>query len=410
VKIINSTLSALRAVRVNKLRSALTMLGIVLGVSSVIVMMAVGGGASHRIQQEMQSLGTNLFMLNSGAVRTGGVSNGSGSKPSVTLGDIDAINGEVMSIVAAAPQHSATRQLIFGNMNWSSKVAGVTPEYFTVRQWEVVNGRAFGQDDVDQASKVALVGHTVVEKLFGGADPVGQEIRVNHVPMTVIGELATKGQSLSGTDMDDMVLVPITTALNRVLGRHLANPRAIAGALIKVRDNVVMTHAFEEIRQVLRERHGLTPDQPDDFQLINMAEVMKAKEDSAKALGTLLAAIAGVSLLVGGIGIMNIMLVSITERTREIGLRLAVGARRSDILSQFMVEAITLSVIGGIVGIALGIGGALAVEHYADLGVVLDGHLSLIDMGFAAAVGVFFGFYPARKASRLQPVEALRHE
>ena len=228
--------------------------------------------------------------------------------------------------------------------------------------------------------------------------------------MIVVGELAAKGQSLAGINMDDVTVIPISTALNRVLGKNPANPRAISGATIKVRDNFSMTTAFEEIRRIVRDRHGLSAEQPDDFDLVNLTEVMRAKQESAKALGVLLAAIAGVSLLVGRIGIMNIMLVSITERTREIGLRLAVGARRSDILSQFLVEATTLSMIGGVAGMFLGIGGALAVEHYANLGVVLDAQLSLIAMAFAAAVGIFFGFYPARKASRLQPVEALRYE
>jgi putative ABC transport system permease protein len=410
VKFINSTLAALRAVRINKLRSALTMLGIVLGVSSVIVMMAVGSGASDRIQKDMRSLGTSLLVLNSGSLKTGGVSNGVGTKPSVTLADVEAIEQEVPSVLAVAPQHSATRQLIYGNANWASKVVGTSPDYFTVREWAVVNGRPFDYEEVLQGSKVALIGRTVVEKLFGNESPIGQEIRVNHVPMTVIGELASKGQSLAGLDMDDMTLIPITTALNRVLGKNPANPRAIAGVVIKVRENVSMTMAFDEIRQVIRERHGLLPDQEDDFHLVNLSEVMKAKEDSAKALGILLAAIASVSLLVGGIGIMNIMLVSITERTREIGLRLAVGARQIDILNQFLVEAVTLSLIGGLAGVALGIAGALAVEYYANLGVILDGQLSLIALMFAASVGVFFGYYPAWKAARLQPVEALRHE
>lgn len=410
MKLINSTLAALRAVCVNKLRSALTMLGIVLGVSSVIVMMAVGEGASERIQRDMRSLGTNLLVLNSGALKSGGISQGAGSKPTVTLGDVEAIAQEALSVVAVAPQHSTTMQVIYGNANWASKVVGTSPDYFTARDWTVVNGRPFDHEEATQGSKVALIGRTVVEKLFRNENPVGQEIRINQVPMTVIGELSPKGQSLAGLDMDDMTLIPITTALNRVIGKHPANPRAISGVIIKVRENVSMAAAFNEIRQVVRERHGLLPDQEDDFHLVNLSEVMRAKEDSARALGTLLAAIASVSLLVGGIGIMNIMLVSITERTREIGLRLAVGARRSDILSQFLVEAITLSLIGGVAGVVLGITGALAVERYANLGVVLDGQLSLIAMTFAAATGIFFGFYPARKASRLQPVEALRYE
>ena len=411
MKLVNSTLAALRAVRVNKLRSALTMLGIVLGVSSVTVMMAVGGGASQRIQTEMRNLGANTIVLNSGALKSRGVSKGQGSRPSITLADAQAIENEVPAVVAASPQHNfAGMQLIYGNANWSTLVTGTTPEYLTIRNWTVSRGRAFDREDVVQGSKVVMLGRTVAEELFGDQSPVGQEIRVNRIPMTVIGELAAKGQSLAGLDTDDTAVIPISTAFNRVIGRNPANPRAISGVIIKVRDGANMASAFTEIRQVVRERHGLLPAQEDDFHLINLTEVMRAKEDSARALGILLAAIASVSLLVGGIGIMNIMLVSVTERIREIGLRLAVGARRSDILGQFLVEATTLSLIGGIAGVALGVGGAVAVERYANLGVVLNGQLSLVAMAFAAGVGIFFGFYPAWKASLLQPVEALRSD
>lgn len=411
MKLVNSTLAALRAVRVNKLRSALTMLGIVLGVSSVTVMMAVGGGASQRIQTEMRNLGANTIVLNSGALKSRGVSKGQGSRPSITLADAQAIENEVPAVVAASPQHNfAGMQLIYGNANWSTLVTGTTPEYLTIRNWTVSRGRAFDREDVVQGSKVVMLGRTVAEELFGDQSPVGQEIRVNRIPMTVIGELAAKGQSLAGLDTDDTAVIPISTAFNRVIGRNPANPRAISGVIIKVRDGANMASAFTEIRQVVRERHGLLPAQEDDFHLINLTEVMRAKEDSARALGILLAAIASVSLAVGGIGIMNIMLVSVTERIREIGLRLAVGARRSDILGQFLVEATTLSLIGGIAGVALGLGGAVAVERYANLGVVLNGQLSLVAMAFAAGVGIFFGFYPAWKASLLQPVEALRSD
>nr|WP_233288370.1 ABC transporter permease [Bradyrhizobium brasilense] len=401
----------MRAVRVNKLRSGLTMLGIVLGVSSVTVMMAVGGGASQRIQTEIRNLGANTIVLNSGALKSRGVSKGQGSRPSVTLADAQTIENEVPVVVAASPQHNfAGMQLIYGNANWSTLVTGTTPEYFTIRNWGVSRGRAFDREDVVEGSKVVVLGRTVAEKLFGNQSPVGQEIRVNRIPMTVIGELAAKGQSLAGLDTDDTAVIPISTAFNRVIGRNPANPRAISGVIIKVRDRANMASAFTEIRQVVRERHGLLPAQEDDFHLINLTEVMRAKEDSARALGILLAAIASVSLLVGGIGIMNIMLVSVTERIREIGLRLAVGARRSDILGQFLVEATILSLIGGIAGVALGLSGAVAVERYADLGVVLNGQLSLVAMAFAAGVGIFFGFYPAWKASLLQPVDALRSD
>jgi putative ABC transport system permease protein len=374
-------------------------------------MMAVGGGASQRIQTEMRNLGANTIVLNSGALKSRGVSRGQGSRPSVTLADAQAIENEVPAVVAASPQHNfAGMQLIYGNANWSTLVTGTTPEYLTIRNWTVSRGRAFDREDVVHGSKVVVLGRTVAEKLFGDQSPVGQEIRVNRIPMTVIGELAAKGQSLAGLDTDDTAVIPISTAFNRVIGRNPANPRAISGVIIKVRDGANMASAFTEIRQVVRERHGLLPAQEDDFHLINLTEVMRAKEDSARALGILLAAIASVSLLVGGIGIMNIMLVSVTERIREIGLRLAVGARRSDILGQFLVEATTLSLIGGIAGVALGLGGAVAVERYANLGVVLNGQLSLVAMAFAAGVGIFFGFYPAWKASLLQPVEALRSD
>jgi putative ABC transport system permease protein len=406
----SSILAALRAVQVNKLRSGLTTLGIVLGVSSVIVMMAVGTGARVRIENDMRRLGSNIVVLNSGALKTAGVSKGVGTKPSVTLADAEAIR-DVPMVLAAAPQNNGTpMQMVYGNANWAGQVVGTTPEYFSIREWTIVGGRAFDQDDVEQGGKVAVLGRTVADKLFGNQSPVGQEIRINHVPVTVTGELGRKGQSLSGMDLDDTVVIPITTSINRIIGRNAANPRAISGVVIKLHDGVDMPASTEQIRQVVRDRHRLSREQADDFHLVNLTDVLKAREESARALGILLAAIASVSLLVGGIGIMNIMLVSITERTREIGLRMAIGARRSDILGQFLVEAIILSLLGGSIGLVLGVGGALAVERYANLGVVLSGELSLIAVAFSAAVGIVFGFYPARKASRLQPVEALRYE
>jgi putative ABC transport system permease protein len=410
MKLGSATLSALRAVHVNKLRSGLTMLGVVLGVSSLIVMMAVAAGARDRITHDLKLLGSNLIVLNSGAQKTAGVSKGVGSKPSVTLADAEAIQESPMVLAAAPQSNGAGMQMIYGNANWSSLVVGTTPEYFMVREWTIVSGRAFDHDDVDHGAKVVVIGNTVSEKLFGNQNPVGQDVRIRQIPMTVIGALGRKGQSLSGNDLDDTVIIPITTSINRVVGRNQANARAISGVVIKLRDGAEIPVVTEQIRQLVRARHGLLPEQEDDFHLINLTEVTKVREESARALEILLAAIASVSLLVGGVGIMNIMLVSITERTREIGLRLALGARRSDILIQFLVEAMILSLIGGITGFALGVAGALVIERYASLGVVLNGELGLIAVAFSAAVGMIFGFYPARKASRLQPVEALRYE
>jgi putative ABC transport system permease protein len=282
MKLVNSTLAALRAVRVNKLRSALTMLGIVLGVSSVIVMMAVGAGASQRIQAEMRDLGSNTVILNSGAVKSNGVSRGAGTKPSVTLADVEAIEVEVPSALAVSPQHNSSgMQLIYGSANWSTRIVGSNQDYFLVRNWTMRLGRAFDRDEVMQAAKVVVLGHTVADKLFGSQSPIGQEIRVNHAPMTVIGIMAPKGQNMAGMDQDDTAIIPITTALNRVIGRNPANPRAISGVVIKARDGVPLATIFNEVRQVVRDRHGLLPEQEDDFQLIDMTQVMKAKEESA---------------------------------------------------------------------------------------------------------------------------------
>ena len=401
---------ALRALRVNKLRSALTMLGIVIGVGAVITMVAVGAGAQARVAEQIQSLGSNLIMVLSGSVTSGGVRLGSGSQLTITEDDAWAIQREIPLVEAAGPTMRGGVQLVYGNLNWATTIQGVTPEYFTARDWAVVSGRAVIQEDVDGATKVALLGQTVTFNLFGDSDPVDQVIRIRNVPFTVVGVLDRKGQTTYGQDQDDTVLIPLSTAKKKVIGQSQANAKAVGSISVKVRQASLMAAAEQEIRALLRQRHRLQPYQDDDFWIRNLAEVLQSQEQSSQVLTMLLAAIASVSLLVGGIGIMNIMLVSVTERTREIGLRMAVGARGRDILTQFLVEAVTLSLIGGIIGIGFGVAGTYAVAYFAQWSTLIDPRAIVLAFGFAAAVGIFFGFYPARKAAGLDPIEALRYE
>ncbi|OGA22804.1 MAG: multidrug ABC transporter substrate-binding protein [Betaproteobacteria bacterium RIFCSPLOWO2_02_FULL_67_26] len=400
---------ALRALRVNKLRSTLTMLGIIIGVAAVITMIAIGAGAQARVEEQIRSLGTNLMILLPGSVTAGGVRMGLGSRNTLSEYDAYAVQREISGVQAAAPALRSAGQVVFANSNWSTAFFGVTPEYFDARNWVVASGRGFELPDLSGSAKVALLGETVARNLFGDADPVGQSIRLRNVPFTVIGTLARKGQSLMGQDQDDVVLIPISTLRSRVQRSH-GKLRPVGSISIKVRDGEDMKEVEEQIKSLLRQRHRIQPGQEDDFNLRNLSEVLAAREESSRIMTLLLAAVASVSLLVGGIGIMNIMLVSVTERTREIGLRMAVGARARDILSQFLVEAVTLALIGGLLGIALGLGGSYLIAHLAGWRVELRPDSVLLAVGFAAAVGVFFGFYPARKASRLLPIEALRYE
>jgi putative ABC transport system permease protein len=401
---------ALRALRVNKLRSTLTMLGIIIGVAAVITMIAVGAGAQARVEDQIRGLGTNLVILFPGSVTSGGVRMGAGSRSTLTEDDAYAIQREVRGVQAAAPTLRGTGQVVAGNSNWSTVFYGVTPEYFEARNWVLATGKIFDAADLSGSGKVALLGETVARSLFGDLDPVGQVIRIRKVPFTVIGTLERKGQNLIGQDQDDVILMPISTARNRVLGGGTARQRTVGSVSIKVRDGEDMSEVIGEVRSLLRQRHRLQPEADDDFMLRNLSEVLQAREESSRIMALLLAAIASVSLLVGGIGIMNIMLVSVTERTREIGLRMAVGARGRDILTQFLVEAVTLALIGGLLGIMLGVGGSYAIGHLAEWRTELNAQAILLAVSFAAAVGVFFGFYPARKASRLLPIEALRYE
>jgi putative ABC transport system permease protein len=401
---------ALRALRVNKLRSALTMLGIVIGVGAVITMVAVGAGAQARVAEQIQSLGSNLIVILSGSVTSGGVRLGSGSQLTITEEDAWAIQREIPLVEAAAPTMAGGAQIVYGSLNWATSIRGVTPEYFTARDWAVISGRSFSQEDVDGATKMALLGQTVTFNLFADTDPVGQVIRIKNVPFTVIGVLDRKGQTTQGQDQDDIVLVPLSTAKKKVVGQSQANAKAVSAISVKVRQASMMDAAEQEIRALLRQRHRLQAYQDDDFWIRNLAEVLQSQEESSQVLTMLLAAIASVSLLVGGIGIMNIMLVSVTERTREIGLRRAVGARGRDILTQFLVEAVTLSLIGGIIGIGFGLVATYAIAYFAEWSTLIDPRAILLAFGFAAAVGIFFGFYPARKAASLDPIEALRYE
>jgi putative ABC transport system permease protein len=401
---------ALRALAINKLRSALTMLGIVIGVGAVIVMIAVGAGAQARVEEQIRALGSNLLLVMPGTTTAGGVRMGFGSSSTLSEEDVTAINHEIPGALAA-PALRGSAQVIWGNANWSTQIYGVTPEYLEVRQWPLAAGRGFEPAEMTSGGKVCLLGATVARQLFGSADPVDQQIRIKRVPFTVIGVLETKGQSLIGSDQDDVILMPITTARSRVLGSaNAAKQRSVGTIWVKMGERADSKVVEDQVRSLLRQHHRLQPGADDDFSLRNLAEVMAAQEASGRVLALLLAAVASVSLLVGGIGIMNIMLVSVTERTREIGLRMAVGARTRDILGQFLVEAVTLSLIGGLVGVALGVGAAAAIAGFAGWRVVLSAEAVFLAVAFALVIGVFFGFYPARKAARLDPVEALRFE
>jgi putative ABC transport system permease protein len=402
---------ALRSLRVNKLRSALTMLGIIIGVGAVIAMVAVGAGASARVAEQIQSLGSNLIVVLSGSITAGGVRMGQGSQLTITEDDAAAIARELAAVQVSAPSVRGTAQVVFGNLNWATAIQGVTTDYFEARDWPVLGGRPISPEDVDGATKVALLGQTTALNLFGGdVDPLGQIIRIKKVPFTIIGVLDRKGQNSWGQDQDDIVLIPISTAKKKVLGKSNSNPRAVGAISVKIRPAEDMGEAETQLRELLRQRHRLQPYQDDDFTVRNLSEILQTQEESSKVMTYLLAAIASVSLLVGGIGIMNIMLVSVTERTREIGLRMAVGARGRDILGQFLIEAVTLSLIGGVIGVAVGVGGAEALSYFAEWRTLVAPQAIGLAFGFAAAVGVFFGFYPARKASRLDPIEALRYE
>jgi len=409
VNVWESARSALRALRVNKLRSALTMLGIIIGVGAVIAMVGVGTGAQASVTERIESLGTNLIIATSGSVTSSGARLGQGTQYTLTEDDAVAIAREIQVVQVAAPSAKGKGQVVFGNLNWSTDIYGVTEDYLEARDWPLDSGRPLGPEDVDGATKVAILGQTTALNLFGDADPLGQIIRIQKVPFTVVGLLDAKGESSYGWDQDDVILIPLSTAKKKVLGTQ-GNPRSVRKIEIKIWPGEDLAEAEAQIRTLLRQRHRLQPGQDDDFKLGNLTDVLETKEQAAQVMTYLLAAIASVSLLVGGIGIMNIMLVSVTERTREIGLRMAVGASDWEILLQFLVEAVTLAVIGGVVGIAAGLAGSRAISYFAEWRTLVMPDTIAVAFGFAAAIGIFFGFYPARKAARLDPIEALRYE
>ena len=401
---------ALNALRVNLLRSVLTMLGIIIGVAAVITMLAVGSGAEARIKEQIKSLGSNLMIITAGARTANGARIGTGITPDLTEDDAAAIAREVPEVEAVAPTYRGSAQVVFGNANWATQVFGITPDSFTVRNWTLESGRMFEPAEMSGAGKVALIGQTVARELFGDVDPMDQTIRIKNVPVTIVGVLGRKGQNMTGNDQDDVIMVPLATARNRIVGVEAGKPRQVGMIQIKVFDGESMGETEDKIRALLRQRLRTAEGQPDPITVRNLTEMLAAQEESSKVMSMLLAAVASVSLLVGGIGIMNIMLVSVTERTREIGLRMAVGARGADILTQFLVEAVTLSLVGGLIGIALGVGGSWMIAEFAGWQTQLSTASIALAVSFSAAIGIFFGFYPARKAARLLPIQALRYE
>jgi putative ABC transport system permease protein len=400
---------ALRAIFRNLMRSFLTTLGIVIGVAAVIAMMAIGAGAKAQVEAAFAAMGTNLLIILPGSTTSGGSFGGFGSMPTLTWDDLAAIRTEVPTVKAAAPQLRANQSLVSDQLNWTTSTIGTTPEYFEIRSWDVAEGALFSQGDVDAGAKVVVLGQTVVERLFGAsADPVGQTIRIGNTPFSVVAVLARKGQSSSGQDYDDAAYIPATTFAHRIqggLGKFLSGT-----VYVQATSSEATNRAMAEVTTLLRDRHHLPPGADDDFSIRNLSEIAGARQQGTETMTTLLASVAAVSLLVGGIGIMNIMLVSVTERTREIGLRMAIGAKPRSILAQFLIEALVLSLAGGLLGIGLGLGSAtwLAARFHWPMAIQVD--VIAVSVGFSALVGIVFGLYPARKASRLDPIDALRYE
>ncbi|MCP5275896.1 MAG: ABC transporter permease [Burkholderiales bacterium] len=398
---------ALRALRMNRLRTGLTMLGMIIGVAAVVLMLSIGQGAQTKINQSIETMGSNLFIIVPGATSSGGFSFGSGSVRTLTINDSKAI-AELPVINATGPVISGNAQLNFGAKNWSTMITGTTVDYFTVGNWEIEDGTIFQESDVRSATRVAVLGAVTANNLFGEVNPVGKSIRITNRPFLVVGVLAAKGQSLSGRDQDDNVFIPITTSERQITGNQF--PGSIRYMLVQAKSPDLMEEAEIEITQLLRQRHRISDGMENDFTVRNLTAIADVATGTAKILSIVLGAIASISLLVGGIGIMNIMLVSVTERTREIGIRMAIGANRRAILIQFLLEAMMICFMGGLIGVVLGIGGAWIISQLIDMLVVITSSMILLAFMFASVVGIFFGFYPARKAASLKPVDALRYE
>jgi len=396
---------ALRALFRNQLRTLLTMLGIVIGVGAVLVMVSIGGGARQQVEERIASLGQNVVVIFPGSQTSTGVRSGSGTSQSLTLDDVDAIRQECPSVQNVSPVARRNFQVVAGNQNWFTYVEGVGTEYIDIRTWPLARGEPFTDANMKSAAKVCVLGATVAEKLFGSEDPIGETVRIQNVPLQVVGILTRKGQSVKGQDQDDVVLVPVTTHIQRLYRRG-----RMTSVIASARTAEDIDDAQEEITALLRQRHKIGNPEDDDFTVRNQEEIAEAATATSRVLTALLASVAGVSLVVGGIGIMNIMLVSVTERTREIGLRLAVGAKARDILMQFLVEAVVLSSLGGLIGIAIGLAASQVLASWRGWSVLLSVPAVVLAVLFAGAVGVFFGFYPAYKASRLEPIDALRYE
>jgi putative ABC transport system permease protein len=398
---------AWRAMGANKMRTILTMLGMVIGVGAVVLMMSIGQGAQYSIQQSISAMGSNLFILLSGSSSAGGVRTGSGGALTLTVNDANAI-AELPGVQATAPIHPGNAQIVYGPNNWNTSIIGTTPSYLDARAWQIASGAAFTASDVRSATRVALIGQTTAQNLFGDEDPLGKTIRIRQSPFTILGVLGVKGQGMDGRDQDDTIIIPLTTAQRTVFGTPF--PGTVRMVMVQTATLAMMPAVEKSMTELLRQRHRIREGMDADFSLRNLTAVADSAAESTRVMSMLLGAIASVSLLVGGIGIMNIMLVSVTERTREIGIRMAIGARERDILLQFLLEAIIISVVGCFIGLLLGVGGALLTQLMTGTMVIISGSSVLVAFGVAATVGIFFGFYPARKAARLDPIEALRYQ